>query len=177
MNIVFLFANNKLGFKKFGGEIIKEVEGTPFCHFAILYDDKKEQTVYEAVFPRSRKIPYSEWLKEYEVHTIFHFKAPSEESMSIYKTFLDSLINKIYAFDQCVWIAFCIWFKIRKTIQEKVKLNGSKSIICTELGYLFTKKFFNFDLINIYNTDRVDLRDMFSISLILKANNKELSHE
>ena len=161
MDVTFYFADNKVGWKKLGGEVIKDVEGTSFDHFAIGLGNDEDEVIYESVFPKSRAIFKNEWLEEYEVKYSFSFSIPTEKYIEVVD-FLNSMLGKWYAVDQCIWIALITWFKIKKQFSDKVTLNGSINIICTELGYLFCKKFFKGEW-NL-NQDRVDLKDMFLIS-------------
>ena len=161
MNLNYYFADNKTGIKKFGAEVIKSVQGTNFDHFAIGLEDEYGETIYEAVFPKSHKISKTEWLKEYEIKYSFSFPIPVDHVSEVYQ-FLESQIGKWYAFDQCIWIAIITWFKIKRKFSDRVVLNRSDAIICTELGYLVSKQFFK--NVEIINQDRVDLVQMLNIA-------------
>jgi len=169
MKISFLYANSTSGLKKLGGEIIKSVENTPFCHFAILFNDNFDEYIFEAVFPKTRKVKYSEWLKEYSVHTRFDFEIPSQDKRIECYEYLELMINKWYGVDQVLFIAFCIWFKLNEKFQLKTSINKNARLICTEIGYLFSNRFFKYEYIPV-NQDRIDLDDMVKIGCII--NNK-----
>ncbi len=166
MKIKFYFANSTSLLKELGAEIIKLVEGTNYCHLAVGLETEYSEHIYEAVFPKSQKLTKNEWLKSYSVAYEFSIDIPNVHKFLEVKDFLESNIGKWYAFDQCVWIALIIWFKIKKTVTRKVKLNGSKNIVCTELGFLLCKQFLigNFD----ENSDSIDLNEMFSIASSLQ---------
>lgn len=162
MKLKFYFANSTSFIKEIGSEIIKLVEGTNYCHLALGLETEFSEHVYEAVFPKSQKLSKNEWLKQYKIAYEFSIDIPCIQKFLEIKDFLELNTGKWYAFDQCLWIALIIWFKIKKSISNKFTLNGKKNIVCTELGYLFCKQFLIGDWDE--NSDSVDLNDMFSIA-------------
>lgn len=162
--VSFLFCNPKTGYKKLGGEIIREVEKTAFSHFAVLVCDGYDSTVYESVFPKSRKEAYSTWLDEYDIVNEFIFEVPNRNKMIECVEWLESKMGTWYGVDQIIWIFMCIVFKMNQKIQKDTTLNGSQRLICTELGFTFARKFFDFIWFDDVGQDRVDLVTMFQIA-------------
>jgi hypothetical protein len=162
MKIIFYFADALKPLHQAGAAIIKEVENTNFSHFAIGLEKDGTEIVYEAVFPKSRKIEKSDWRKDYRPIRSMNFEVPLDKQYYVGE-FLEENVGKWYSFDQCVWIAIITWFRIKKAFSDKVVLNGTKHLICTELGYLFSKEFFEGE----YNasSDRIGLNDMYTMTV------------
>jgi hypothetical protein len=161
MKLNFYFVDTIKGYKKYGADIIRDVENTPFSHFAVGLDNGEKETIYEAVFPRVHKISKEKWSDEYSIIYSFSYDIPENKFLTL-MMFLERMVGKFYGFDQCVWIALLAWFKIKKAFSNKVILNGTGRLICSEVGYLICKEFFVGQWDD--NIDRVDLNDMYYIS-------------
>jgi hypothetical protein len=164
MILTFYFVDVISGWKKLGANIIKGVEDIDFSHFAVGFFDGEEEVVYEAVFPYSQKLSKEEWIKHYKIIHEFRYDIPESKCLDV-ENFLETMVGKFYGVDQIVFIAFSIWFNIKKRFAQKALFNYDNRIICTELGYLFCKNFIQ-GYWNI-DQDRVDLRDMYLIALRL----------
>ena len=167
MELHFYFADNKEGLKKYGSEIIKAVEGTTFSHFAIGIDYGGTERIFESVFTKSRTILKTEWLKEYIIIKDFKYIVPEFFEHDLLK-FLFSQMGKWYAVEQVVFIAFSIWFKFKMFMKKP--FNGSKRLICTELGFILVKHFC--DDYPMYQ-DSIDLNDMYAIANTLPKHVEE----
>lgn len=154
---------------KFGDKVIKEVQRTNFSHFAIGLLDSETgiEIIYESIFPKSRRLLKDQWLNDYSPVLEMNLKI-SDERFNESIWFLDTMIDKWYSLKQIFWIAFIGWFKIKTLFSNKVTINSKNKLICTEMGYIYCKEFFNFD--HDENSDSVDLNDMLKIGKDISSN-------
>lgn len=129
-------------------KMIQESEGTDFNHIAILMKDEfGNDWVYEAVFPRARKIPYYEWEKKFKIIHKFKLNLTEGQFSTFYCEMIE-LIGNVYSVSQCVLIglANAIGIKWVERKIESMTWNGKNAVICTEFfarpfsyatGYIF----------------------------------------
>jgi hypothetical protein len=66
--IKVICCENKDWLHQIGVWAIEKTEKTTFNHVAVLFiDDDNIEWVYEAVFPRARKILFSKWIKKFKI--------------------------------------------------------------------------------------------------------------
>lgn len=138
MTITILCCESKSFLHKPINAAIKLVEGVDFSHYAILVDGM----VYEAVSPKSRKIPYTEWTKKYYIVRTYTIEVPLAKQGN-FMSMLEEQLGIPYAYSQIVAILLGNVFHL----PNKVEFNGKRALICSEfiarplaevLGYKFT---------------------------------------
>lgn len=165
MRIHFLFAINR-NWLLFGAKLIAWAEKLPCSHFAIGVEYGDSFWVYESVFPKSRKIPYSKWVTKYNITHRFQYTVPLNFDQSKLYSWLESQLNKWYALDQILLIGITLLNSVADKISNKFVLNGAKYLICTEIGSRFAEKFMGYKMKESH--DKVRLADMLNISLELE---------
>jgi hypothetical protein len=167
MKIHFVFCYN-ISWYAFLSPIFSRLEGlVRISHFAIILENEfGKKTVYESVFPRTRKIDFDEWKKKYEMRKLFTFGGPREKQFEVFE-WLEAQKGKHYPFSQLFFILFAMINKCFENISFGWVLNGSQWLICTELGSRFIDKFFVTDVKESH--DRIGLRDMLNLSQELEV--------
>jgi hypothetical protein len=155
-SIVFAKHRNPLMFLS---KVIQIIEKLPFSHCAIVCDG----FVYESKWPKSRKIELELWLKEYEIVKSIDAdvkKEALEEWFLIVK-------NTPYSISQLFIIAFTYLSAPLKLAVEKMRFNGSKAFICTEMVGMFLEDFYFYKFKE--SPDTISLRDVLkACSEVLK---------
>lgn len=126
----------------FLGKFIMKAEGTPYSHFAIVKHEELDSPVFEAVWPKSKKSWYSDWIKKHEVVKSVTLDVMSAERVDVH-LWLHEQMNKPYSLFQLVFIYLDLTNKTFKRMFRVQEINGQKELICTELTGLFLEKFFN----------------------------------
>lgn len=123
-----ILAKNTLWYGFFD-DLLVWAEQTDFSHVAIEIDGY----IYESVFPKSKKIKKSEWLKKYAVIREYSYNIP-EEMVQYYKSYIEQqLLGKPYSKLQILAIGLgMLSFAFDKFISKK-SLNNHSYLICTEL--------------------------------------------
>jgi len=163
MKIGFAFANSIAWYKKPVNFLLRWADKSKEGHFALIYEGFTERT-YESIWPKSHQISLEEWMTHYSVEEVFYFEVPKHLEEEILP-FLDSLLNKPYAFPQIFLLGICILFKPFNKLFGTAILNHEKALICTEYGSRFVERFMNYKLTKSH--DNTGLSDMKKITLQL----------
>lgn len=129
-----------------GSRFLMWVEGVPFSHVSLslfipggyMY----EPQIFESVYPRSRKITYSEWIKKYHPVKEFEFTVGNEAYEMFSK--LHNLLDRKYSVWQLVKIGMQLIAKgFNKSLFSK-DWGCEKHQICTEfVARVFAEPPFN----------------------------------
>lgn len=106
---------------------IEKSEGTDFNHVAILLNG----FVYEAVFPRARKISKYDWDKLFRTIRTYEIELNELE----YRLFLEQMLaqhGKPYSVFQCAMIWLSNSVGVLERFIERIVWNGNKALICSE---------------------------------------------
>lgn len=104
-------------------------ERLDFSHAALLIDG----WVYESIFPLSKKSPLGGWLLTYEIVETYKFEVPLE-NVDLIKLDCEELMGKRYSQFQIVLVALSLLSKSIENYFSRIKWNGRKFLICTELA-------------------------------------------
>jgi hypothetical protein len=131
---------------KLGVWAIEKSERTNFNHVAVLVkDDFGIEWVYEAVFPRARRMRFEEWLKIFKIKKSYAIELDSNQYDNFIKTIYIQL-PKPYSIFQCLLIWLSNSIGVLEHFIERIVWNGNKALICSEfvarpivaaLGYQF----------------------------------------
>lgn len=119
--------------KQPGSYLIKRVDGSSGSHCAIGLDSYAGNRVYEAVFPKSRKLNYGDWLNHNKIVKEYKFKVPEGREYEVIE-WLDAQVGKWYSVPQLALILTDLIIPA-----DYNPINGHKLLICSELiaiGYL-----------------------------------------
>jgi hypothetical protein len=125
--VTFIFAKNKKKWA-FISRIIEKSEGLDFSHSAILIAD----TVYESVWPKSRKMNIKDWYKTYVPYGMYSFSCDELTQYRV-KSQCESRTGIWYSWFQILMIYAGIICPFLNPYLEKINWNGHKYLICTEL--------------------------------------------
>lgn len=164
MVIRFLFCTPKSWYKWIGSEIIKLGEGVNAGHFAIEVEMYGDSKIYEAVFPKSRKIALYDWMDHYKVVGEYEFHAPIHLETDIVD-FLNDLTGVKYSISQIFTIGLVALFKPLDFILKTKVINQKNALICTEVGSRFVERFM--DLRIDQSHDQIGISDMYLYSDML----------
>jgi len=123
----------------FFARIIEWVDKTNYSHCEIVKvvdDNWGEAISYGSVFPKSRKIKLSVFKKKYELKKAIPLVVKTEHAESV----LEVLLGKPYSVAQIILAGLKILTKGYFKSLSRVKLNLSKSLICTELVGIFMQE-------------------------------------
>lgn len=143
--------------KQPGSWLIRKVDKTPGSHVSIILDTITGATAYEAVFPKSKKSKYSEWLKHNKAIKEYYFEVPNDKQYLALE-YLEKQVGKPYSVPQLALIALDYLVDLNYT-----NINGGKWLICSELAaglltMLYGVKFNETqDTIGVSDIDRVCL--------------------
>jgi hypothetical protein len=150
--------------KKFNplARLIMYMQKIPFSHMAIMAITDNGMVVYDAVYPRARKIAYGDWLKDYAVIDSYTMKRP-EVMPYLALEFLEKLIakNENYSIAQLILIQAQNTFVQLKRILSRVILNHEKGAVCSEIiarfvAYAYGVKLDEqFDTVDLVEASRV----------------------
>lgn len=130
--VTILCCENTEWLHKIGVWSIEKSEGTNFNHVAILMvDDFGVHWVYEAVFPRVRKIRYHDWLKKFKIIKSYEIPLDDYESFR-FQTTAKTLLGKPYSIFQCFLIGLSNSIGALENFIERTIWNGNKALICSE---------------------------------------------
>lgn len=138
--------------------IIRLVNGTPFSHVAILFEDEDGQWVYESTMPVSHKIPYSKWLEHYTL-VASHDITPKLKHALVAEVFLHSMLGIKYSYSQLFMAGMSLMFQ---GIFRPKQTNGSRRLICAEFVVLFLNHVCEMDCGK--PSDYVTLSDVFDMT-------------
>ena len=128
-----IFCNPRAWWKQLGSAVIIWGDKSPSSHTAILVEDENGSWVYESVFPKSRKLPYHEWLRIYKPVESFSFDV--DESLVDYSyLILDGLVDKYYSIGQLVFILLTNTFGWLDRALNFAVINHERGLICTEMN-------------------------------------------
>lgn len=126
-----------------------------FSHCSLQFDFM----VYESEWPMGRKIERTKWSKNYKVVHEFNLPYKDQEQLEQMYQWLEIAINRPYSLWQIVAIGVgLLSSKLRSFLFGK-DVNGSSSLVCTELVAEFYKIFYSYDFKK--NNDYVDLADIY----------------
>lgn len=147
-----LCSENKGWLHKIGAWAIKKSEGTNFNHVAIL---DEENFIYEAVFPKSRKLHLKEWEKHFVIIKTYEIKM-SKEKYDHFMYEVSKCLNKRYSLFQCfmIWVSNSVG--VLEAFIEKTVWNGNKALICSELVAWPIKVVLNYRFSNYLDTVGMD---------------------
>lgn len=170
MIVKFYFADPLVWWKQLGNFILKIGDGCIAGHFAIGLVTFGEEKIYESVAFKSRKLPKSEWLTHDKIVKEFSFEVPPHLQAKVIE-WLESMMGIRYAFEQIIFIAFCILFKPVDMIFNSLLINQKKALVCTELGSRFVENFMRYTLLESH--DKIGLSDMMNVSQRIDAQDKQ----
>lgn len=162
--VQILCAENITLLHKPGAWAIEQAENLNYCHVAILIDD----FVYEAVWPRSRKIRLKDWLTKFKIIKIYELEFDEHS----YQNFLVEIflqLGRPYSLTQIVliWLSNCLG--ILENYINKTIWNGNKALICSEfVARPITRAT---DCTFAHSFDTVDL---FELESVLKSISKKV---
>lgn len=161
MIVKFYFADSTHAYKLPGTLAIKFFDGAISGHFAIGLETYGEEHVYESLFPKSRKLPISEWLKDYKIIKQHQFFVPNHLQYKVLE-WLEGTVNIRYSVEQIFFIGLCILFKPLDYLLNTAVINHKKALICSETGSRFVDRFIYFKILESH--DKIGVRDMEVIS-------------
>jgi len=145
-----------------GSYIIMWLERFPASHCAVLFED---EYVLESRFPVSRLVTKDEFLKDNKVVSKFdlYFDKPREFTDMAGAT--EGLVGVYYSVTQLITIGLGIIFKFLRKFINRLHVNGTESLICTELAFRILDKFFVIK--NKKSFDAYSLRDLYRECLLI----------
>jgi hypothetical protein len=150
--VIIAFSNPKAWHLKLGARLIQFADKTPFSHVALIVQEASGVTVFESVFPRSRKIAYLDWVKRYSIEDSFIVEA---ENIDI----LESLVGKFYSLDQLVLILITNLFGWVDRVFNYAILNHERGLICTEVASRFLESISLWHVTESH--DKIGIADVF----------------
>lgn len=166
--IVTFHFSKKINGWVFGSKFIMWVEGSDYSHCAteIQMDPDAEPFVYEAVYPKSRRLLKSAWLQHAQpVHSIPFLvtnEAKKEEIINI----LHDNLDKGYSVAQLIVISIGMFFKTIQKAVDKIILNSNRYLICSEYQSLALRAMgAQFE----EPSDSVDLTECYDAAMKLKG--------
>jgi hypothetical protein len=142
MKIYAVFASNRRPLA-IGGKLLQWAECIPFSHCAVMLEDEYGTvTVFESVWPKSRKIKIEEWLDHYKIEESFDFPIHDIIMYRGLNLYLRGKLRRWYSTLQLVWIGIGLFIKPLNKVISKTKVNGSKHLICTEMTGDVFKRFY-----------------------------------
>lgn len=169
MKLTFYYANPTSFTHKIGNFILKVGEWVKFGHFAVGIESYSGNWIYEAVFPKTRKLEKKEWDKKYIVFSEISWEVPEEFAGKVLE-FLEEMVGKRYAVEQILSIAVSIILFPLKYFIVGLNLNGARALVCTEVGSRLAARFWGF--IPTGSHDEIGLSEMFSAGSRYKDNVK-----
>ena len=107
---------------------IQKTEGVDFNHVAIITEFNQ---VYEAVFPKARKMHLAKWNSLFSVVKVYEYHLEPEVYAQVLEQ-IQSQVGRPYSVWQCAMIYFAQSMTfIQKKIESKI-WNGRKALICSE---------------------------------------------
>ena len=138
-----------------GSKFICWAQGTPFSHVALMIDNEfgTEPIIFEAVYPRSRKIKLMDWLALGNEQVVsFELKVTDEAAL---RRVLYEYLDKEYSVLALAEQGLAIIFKGLKHKFDKLSWASKNFLICTEYAQRV--------LSSLYGVDRpgMSLRDVY----------------
>jgi len=121
---------------------IEKVEGVDFNHVAFCTDDG---WIYEAIWPKCRKVNYSDWLNKFKLIRTYQINLTDDQYKEIVGK-IKKQVGRKYSIWQCAMIYLAQSVSIIQEKIESTNWNGWKALICSEfiarpivevLGYKF----------------------------------------
>jgi hypothetical protein len=132
MKVRVIISNPTEWYKQLGSYLIRRVDGCSGSHVSIELDSYAGNRVYEAVWPRSRKLNYGEWLNHNKIVKVYEFKVKPGTEADVLE-YLEAQLNKLYSIPQLalILIDYIDPYDFKP-------INGNSALICSELvsGYL-----------------------------------------
>lgn len=122
-----------------GAEIIEAIDG-PGSHAAVIIESEGIAIVYEAKFPRSRKISFKEWSKHYQVIDCLTVEVPDRLAKPLMAE-LESMTGVWYGVPQLVMIFMARFSSFFNKVFFDDVINGKSQLICTEICFRIIRKF------------------------------------
>lgn len=135
MIVRILFSNPTEWYKEIGSKLIRLIDESPASHCAIELESIAGSKVYEAVYPRSRKLKFNDWYNHNKIIMSFEFSIPESKHCKVYE-WLEKTKNKKYPISQLFLI-----FKDKIKNKDYQNINGHEYLICSELVALFMINF------------------------------------
>jgi gamma-glutamylcyclotransferase (GGCT)/AIG2-like uncharacterized protein YtfP len=107
---------------------IEKVEEVNFNHVAFQDEDC---FIYEAVWPKCRKISSREWLKKFKLIRTYEIIV-SENQYKLIMTKINKQVGRSYSIWQCAMIYVAQSVSLLKEKIESTNWNGWKALICSE---------------------------------------------
>lgn len=146
-----------------GSLIIMFFERFPASHCAIMFEDNY---ILESRFPVSRLVERDEFLKTHKVVKEFKLAFNFPEDFDKVAKISEGLVGINYSIVQLVTIGIGIVFRFLRKFINRLVVNGSKSMVCTELA--FRVLYFFFEIKNKKSFDSYSLRDLYRECLIIQ---------
>lgn len=165
MEISFVFSRSKLRSHKLGCKVIRRMEKTDVSHAAILVKTAFGSMVYEAVFPRVRKMKFEDWIEQYEPIRVYPFEVPKEFRFLVGMD-LRKMEGIPYPISQLILIGIGIVAPGLAKWLKPIVLNHDGALICTEVGAILLRNYMEVDFLE--SLDNVGLRDLETQVILLK---------
>jgi hypothetical protein len=141
--------------------LIMAFQKIDFSHVALMIEDENtgQRTVYEAVFPRARRLSYDSFLSQYKLVRCYRLIPPQIPQHEV-QMFADNLVenNSHYSFAQLILIQIQNTFSKWSRHIGRIILNHKKGMVCSEFIALVLTKgwlvFFN------EHYDTIDLKEV-----------------
>jgi hypothetical protein len=166
MVVRFLFSNPREAWKQPGAWLIRRADRSKASHFAIAIFGFGTVFVYEAVFPKCRRIPYSEWINHNKIESFHDFEVPSHLQARVHE-WLKAIEGRWYSVPQLLLIAVTILEPLNKLLNWAI-LNHEKQMICTEVGSRFVEEFTTIPMEESH--DKIGVSDMYEITAEMAKN-------
>lgn len=173
MVVRFLFSNPREAWKQPGAWLIRRADRSKASHFAIAIFGFGTVFVYEAVFPKCRRLPYSEWINHNKIESFHDFEVPTYLEFEV-NEWAKSIVGKWYSVPQLALIAVTIIEPLNKLLNWAI-LNHERQMICTEVGSRFIEKFMTLPIKESH--DKIGVRDMYEYTDQLKQNPRWRQHD
>ena len=153
--IAFCFAKPRSKWA-IGSYILRWACGTKFSHCAIYIDG----FMYESVWPKSRKIYFTEWDKKYSLEFWYPILL-NENRVSLIKQDLEEMVeeDRGYSVFQLFVIGLGFVNASLNKFLSRIHWNGKEHQICTELMADIMQNHFNYDFKQ--NLDNISLQEAF----------------
>jgi hypothetical protein len=164
-----VFFKNKNPYYIFA-RIIEFVDGTNFSHTEVVRvvdDNWRDAYSYGSVFRFSRRIKLSELKKHYEIKDAVELAVCVERPDAI----LESMMGKMYSFFKIFLTGLNLITKSSIFWLPYLKVNLSKSLICTELAGMFMQEACQYkfsespELLSVEQTRQIALKNLFKLQL------------
>lgn len=130
--VTVLCAENRDWFHKIGAWFIEKSEKTNYDHVAILLENNfKTYLIYEAMFPKSRKIRFCDWTERFKIIKTYEIEL-TDTQYEAFEMTAKALVGKPYSLWQCFIIGLSNLVGVAEHYLNSTVWNGNKALICSE---------------------------------------------